>query len=341
MVGALAAQLAPFLFVPPETPGGAWSLTGYMAVVLASLPVLARRLHPGLLLLVSTFGIALYAVAEPVPPQPIWYGPLICMYTVAYQSPRWQRLAALGATALGMVLVIHSFNTAIRELATWSAVFALGALMRTRQEAAAQIAAERERTRIARDLHDILGHAFSVMVVQAESGAALARHDPARAERAFDAIAGTGREAMAQLRGTVGNLRDAPLAPQPGLDDLPELVRRAGNAELAIELTQTGLPRALPADVQLAAYRLVQEALTNVVNHSRARRADVLLEWDSEVFTVCVADDGIGRAAANGHGHGHGHGHGLSGIRERVTAAGGTVEFADGTKGFRVTAAFR
>ena len=114
MAGALAAQLAPFVFVSPEAPGASWSLIGYEAVLISSVPVLFRRLHPGLLLLVSTFGIALYAVAGPVPPQPIWYGPLICMYAVAYQSPRWQRIVALAGTAACMVAVIASVNTAIR-----------------------------------------------------------------------------------------------------------------------------------------------------------------------------------------------------------------------------------
>jgi signal transduction histidine kinase len=354
MAGALAAQLAPFLFVPPETPGAQWSILGYGAVALSAVPVLLRRLNPAVLLLVSTLGIAAYNLVEPVPPQPIWYGPLICMYTVAYQSPRWQRIAALAATGVGMLTVIGSVNTAVRELATWSAAYTLGALMRTRQEASAQLAAERERTRIARDLHDILGHAFSLMVVQSETGAALAKHDPGRAEQAFEAIARTGREAMTQLRGTVGSLREpvassgadlalhtrtrrvASLAPQPGLADLPELVRRTESPGLATKLTETGEPRALSPDVQLAVYRLVQEALTNVVNHSRASEAEVRLEWKEGAFTVSVVDDGVGRGARSTGGHG------LDGIRERVTAAGGSVEFGvNGTKGFRVMAAFR
>lgn len=344
-LGVLAAQVAPFFLVPHEPPGAAWSPLGFGAVVVSAMPVLLRRWHPGLALLASALGIALYNVVESAPPQPIWYGPLICMYTVAYQSPRWQRIAALAATGVGMITVIGSVNTAVRELATWSAAYALGALMRTRQEASAQIAAERERTRIARDLHDILGHAFSVIVVQAETGAALSKvslskvspskHDSDRAEQAFDAIAHTGREAMAQLRGTVSRLRESPRTPQPGLTDLPELVRRTGSDGLTIELHETGEPRALSPDIQLAAYRLVQEALTNVVNHSRARRAEVRLVWEEGGLTVSVVDDGVGRPAGSRGGHG------LNGIRERVAAAGGSVEFANGAKGFHLTAAFR
>jgi signal transduction histidine kinase len=337
-IAVLAAQLAPFLFVTPSDPSQSWSPLGYAAAGLASLPVALRRHVPLLWLFVSTLGIVVYEFGENTAPQPIWFGPLICMYTVAYLSPRIHRVIALAGTGLGMTMFIGSLNTAAREVATWSTAYAIGALMRTRREAAAaaerqaaDLATERERTRIARDLHDILGHAFSLMIVQAETGAALARHDPARAEKAFDTISATGREAMTQLRGTVGNLRQAPRVPQPGLDDIPELVRRTGSTGVTVTLAELGDREKPPPDVQLAAYRVVQEALTNVVRHAGAARAEVTLDWRGDGLRVSIVDDG--RASGTKEGNG------LTGIRERVGAVGGTVEITT-HGGFEITAMF-
>ncbi|NUT32790.1 MAG: sensor histidine kinase [Hamadaea sp.] len=337
----LMLQSAPFLFTRSAgTAWEGWSAQGYWPVLLTSLPVLTRRWQPGISLAVSAVGIAAYAVIESGPAQPIWYGPLVIFYTVAYQAGRIERLLCVIGTVLGAVSVIGSVNTAVRELATWSAAYALGTLARTRKEAAAasraqaeQLAAERERTRIARDLHDILGHAFSLMIVQAEAGGAVARSDPGKAEAAFDAISAHGREAMGQLRSAVGALRDR--SPQPSLADIPQLVRRTQRSGLSVAFAETGSARDLPPDVQLAAYRLVQEALTNVVKHSGASRADVSLAWGPRELSVTVEDDGHGPGADGG-------GHGLIGIRERVTAAGGTVEtgVAGQGRGFRVAAVF-
>lgn len=337
----LLLQSSPFLFTRPEGGGwDGWSARDYWPVLVTSLPVLTRRWQPGLSLAIAAVGIAAYAVVEPGPAQPIWYGPLLIFYTVAYQAGRIERLLCVIGSFVGAISVIGSLNTGIRELATWSTAYALGALARTRKEAAAasraqgeQLAAERERTRIARDLHDILGHAFSLMIVQAEAGAAVARSDPGKAEAAFDAISAHGREAMGQLRSAVGALRDR--VPQPSLADLPQLVRRTQRPGLSVALAETGDARELPPDVQLAAYRLVQEALTNVVKHSGATRADVTVEWTAQDVRVSVEDDGRGPA-------GEGGGHGLIGIRERVTAVGGSVEtgVARQGSGFRVAAVF-
>jgi signal transduction histidine kinase len=338
----LAAQSGPYVFSRRFDGVGPWTFADYWPVLVTSLPVLLRRWQPTYALFVTAFGIAAYAVVETGPQQPIWYGPLVCFYTVAYQSPARQRFLALIVTAAGMLSIIGSLNTAIRELATWSAAYTLGTLARTRrdgaaraQEQAAQLAAERERTRIARDLHDILGHAFSLMVVQAEAGGAVARQDPGRAEAAFDAISGAGRTAMAQLRAAVSELRESPLAPQPGLADLPELVRGTRHDGLDVKLTQRGEPRLLPPDVQLAAYRVIQEALTNVIRHGEATCAEVDVMWEGQSMRVSVTDDGRGADKPV-------PGNGLIGLVERVAAAGGTVEFGAPTQGggFRVTAVF-
>ncbi|WP_155373273.1 sensor histidine kinase [Catellatospora vulcania] len=336
----LAAQSAPYFFTRRLPEDGSWTFAAYWPVLVTSLPVLLRRWQPTYALLLTAVGIAAYAIAGTGPAQPIWYGPLVCFYAVAYQSPPRQRLVVLVVTAAGMLSIIQSVNTAVREMATWSAAYMLGTLARTRREAAAreraqaaQLAAERERTRIARDLHDILGHAFSLMVVQAEAGGAIARRDPVRAEAAFDAISDAGRSAMAQLRAAVGGLRE-PSAPQPGLADLPELVRGTRHDGLDVSFTEHGDPRPLAPDVQLAVYRVVQEALTNVVRHAAATSARVSLTWDGGCTRVSVADDGRGTGPVT-------PGNGLVGLGERVAAAGGLVEFGpDPAGGFRVTAVF-
>ncbi|HCT77561.1 MAG TPA: two-component sensor histidine kinase [Micromonosporaceae bacterium] len=332
----LLAQSGPFLFaqrIDPEP----WTFLDYLPVLWACMPVFFRRYQPALCVFISALGVGAYGVISHGPAQPIWYGALVCMYTVAYQSPRIQRLATLAITGLGMLIVIGSINTAIRELATWSAAYALGTLGRTRKEAAitaqaqaTQLATERERTRIARDLHDILGHAFSLMVVQAESGAAIARQDPARAEKTFDAISAAGREAMTQLRETVGTLRET-----PSLSNIDSLVLKLKHAGLVANLVVRGEPRQLPDEVQLAAYRVVQEALTNVVKHARAKKVEVIMDWRPESLEMSIVDDGVGNTESEG-------GHGLLGIRERVAAVGGRVDVgpcASGA-GFKVKTVF-
>jgi signal transduction histidine kinase len=178
-------------------------------------------------------------------------------------------------------------------------------------------------------MHDILAHAVSLMVVQAEAGPVVVRSDPERAERAFDAIAHAGRDAMVQLRRLLGVLKadEAQRLPQPTLAELPDLVGDSASLEV------TGERRPVPPDTEVAVYRIVQEALTNTVKHARARQVAVRLEWGREELVVSVADDGQGPSATVAGGYG------LIGIRERAAACGGTAEAgprADG--GFEVRA---
>ncbi|MEV6969599.1 sensor histidine kinase [Hamadaea sp. NPDC051192] len=324
-LGVLLAQSAPFLFATHPA-GEKWV---YWPVLVTSLPALTRRWQPGGSLAVAAVGIAAYAAVDAGPAQPIWYGPLVIFYTVAYQAGRVERVLCVVGTAVGALSVIGSVNTAVRELALWSAAYAIGTLGRTRKEMAAQA----ERTRIARDLHDILGHSLSVMIVQAEGGAAVARTDPGRAEAAFDAISASGREAMGQLRAAVGALRE----PLPQLADLDQLIRTTQRTGLSVRLTERGRPRTLSSDVQVAAYRLVQEGLTNVVKHAEATSADVVLDWTSGL-RVSVTDDGRGAPSQGARPAGHG----LIGLRERVGAVGGQVFIGPGEqgKGFSVAAVF-
>jgi signal transduction histidine kinase len=222
--------------------------------------------------------------------------------------------------------------------------YALGTGTRARRTQALALAGRgeaavlRERTRIARDLHDILTHAVGVMVVQAEAGPLLVRRDPDRADAAFAAIAATGRDAVEQLRRAVGSLRepaDGPLD-QPGLTQLPALVDRVRATGLDARLAVTGAPVTPPADVGVAAYRIVQEALTNVVRHAQARSVKVGLEYAARTLTVSVIDDGRGAAGPGRTAPGFG----IVGMRERAQACGGTLHTGAGSdgRGFRVSA---
>ena len=183
----------------------------------------------------------------------------------------------------------------------------------------------RSERRIARELHDVVGHAVSVMTVQAAGVRMLLNPEQQREREALLVVEQTGRQALAEMRRMVGVLRsleeDAPdLAPQPGLQQVDKLVEQARNAGLPVELRVEGEPVELPAGVDLTAYRIVQEGLTNATKHSRAKHAEVLVSYDDGHVEVTVSDDG------EGGGGGDSGGHGLVGIRERVSVYGGELE---------------
>jgi signal transduction histidine kinase len=196
--------------------------------------------------------------------------------------------------------------------------------------------AARERERIAREIHDIVAHSVSLMVVQAEAGLVLVA-DADRAATTFGTISDTGREALTQLDRALGVLRGDGPSRQPvtGLDDLPELIDRARLSGLDVELIEDARPDAVPADLGAAAYRLVQEAVTNTVKHAGARRIRIRLRWQGTGLRVEVSDDGRGPATAPAAS-----GRGLVGMRERVHAFGGELRTGpgDGGVGFLVTA---
>lgn len=213
--------------------------------------------------------------------------------------------------------------------------------LESERRAAEERAAERERARIARDMHDVLAHSISLMVVQAEAGPVVLDTAPARAAAAFGAIAGTGREALDQLRRMLAVLRDeeGTRAPQPTVHDLPELTRKVARAGVEVRCTTEGEPRPLPADCGVAAYRIVQEALTNVVKHAAADRVAVRLDYGREKLGITVTDDGRGPGVGGSAGsRSPGHGHGLIGIRERAAAHGGIARTGPGPggRGFEV-----
>ncbi|MZF85532.1 sensor histidine kinase [Streptomyces sp. SID5643] len=292
------------------------------------------------------------------------YGPVLLTVALACFSAvvaghRRAALAAMGMLWAGHVLVAHwlfrwlppSGDSAVSwgeeiVVATWLvAIAAVSELFRVRREqwirdraeraVAARRRADEERLRIARELHDVLAHSISVINVQAGVGLALLDTDPEQARTALTTIKDQSKEALGEVRQVLDTLRapgDAPRTPAPGLDRLPELVEQAAGAGLAVDVE--GKPPRLAPGTDLAAFRIVQEALTNVVRHSGSRHARVHLAHDARVLRLRVDDDG----PATGDDAG-GSGNGLAGMRERAAALGGTIEAGprpDG--GFRVLA---
>jgi signal transduction histidine kinase len=196
-------------------------------------------------------------------------------------------------------------------------------LEREREERARDAVTE-ERARIARELHDVVGHSVSVMTVQASAVRRLLQPEQEREREALLIVEQTGREALAEMRRMVGVLRrpeESPaLAPQPSLEHLGKLVEQAREAGLPVELRVEGEAVQLPAGVDLTAYRLVQEGLTNALKHARARQAEVVVRYGDGQVELTVSDDG------RGGGGGDGGGHGLVGMRERVAVYGGRLE---------------
>jgi signal transduction histidine kinase len=193
-----------------------------------------------------------------------------------------------------------------------------------------------ERTRIARELHDIIAHSVTTMVVQAGAAEQVVDDDPEHVRKALATIRDTGTGALAEMRRVVAVLRDidepGELSPQPGVDALPDLVEDARSAGLDATLEVRGEVRPLPGGVDLAAYRIVQEALTNVRRHADATAVRVGLDYSADDVRIEVVDDGVGSSDPSG-------GHGLVGMRERASLYGGRVEAgaADGA-GFVVRA---
>jgi signal transduction histidine kinase len=209
------------------------------------------------------------------------------------------------------------------------------------READALRAVVEERTRIARELHDIVGHSVSVMTVQTSGVRRLLRPEQEQEREALLAVERTGREALAEMRRVVGALRDpeeAPsLAPQPSLSRVEALVTRARETGLPVDLEIEGEPVPLPAGVDLTAFRLVQEGLTNAIKHAAAHHADVRVRYDGDHVEIEVSDDGQGAGAVDAASNGGGHG--LAGMRERVSIYGGELEAGPRVEGgFRLRA---
>ncbi|GLW63280.1 two-component sensor histidine kinase [Actinomadura rubrobrunea] len=333
----------------------------------ASVPLLWRRRRPSLVACAVGAGTVAMHLSDVLTDLPA--AQLVATYTFAALCPPVRRLVlgAVTAVVLAAAVLLGSAQTLgpggtgaklLVAAAPFVVAYAMGTSARARRDRIAMLeerarrlaeeqdaAAARERERIAREMHDILAHSMSMVAVQAEAGPVAVRSDPARAEEMFDAISDTAREALAQLRRTLGVLRaDEPSRrPQPGLEALPALIAGVRRAGLDVSLEEDGTARRVPADLSVTAYRVVQESLTNTVKHAGARSARVRLRWGGGALRLEVRDDGRGpngAAGPRGEDAAGTGGHGLIGMRERVAAVGGELSYGPGPdgRGFRVAA---
>jgi signal transduction histidine kinase len=234
--------------------------------------------------------------------------------------------------AVAAGLVTGELNARGRRLQT------LAEQLRLEREERARTAVLQERTHIARELHDVVAHSISVMVVQVGGARRIMQLEPDTAREALTSAEQTGRQALAELRRLLGVLRsvgrDNALAPQPGLAQLDQLVAQMCQSGLSVSVAVDGVQQALSPGIDLAAYRIVQEALTNTLKHSTGTHASVRLCWKPERLGIVISDDGVDkpRTAAQQPGHG------LIGMRERVALYGGSFSAERNGHGFVVTA---
>jgi signal transduction histidine kinase len=327
-----------------DIPAWAWVLVAGECA-----PLAVRRRWPLPVVLVVGLLSAAYGLSS-LPDPPVYYAGLVALYTVAAHATARLAYIALAVSALtiAVTLVLDAPNADYQDVtvvvATWATAFMLGESARHRRERAARLeertaqlertnaaeaaaAVEAERNRISRELHDAVAHHVSMMVVQAEAGPVVVDREPDKAVAAFDAISASGKQALAEMRQLLGVLKktdEAPLAPQPGIDQVPDLVGRAESAGLAISVTVKGDRPPLPLAVDLSAYRVVQEALTNCVRHAPSALVQVVLEYGDDLV-IDVSDDGPEGDRVDWGDAPASTGNGLTAMRERVAMVGGTL----------------
>jgi signal transduction histidine kinase len=322
------------LLLHTRTPRELWLV---IPIVIAYSALAWRRTRPLVagVVMFATWIISNVVIADLEPLQTPLIAVLVLSYAMgAYTDGRQAALAAL-LIVVGMTGVVATFEQSVFTDFIFPTAFALvawlaGRGLRTRtrlteelheaavqaqeaHEAEAARAAADERRRIAREMHDVVAHSVSVMVVQAGGARRILERDPRRAVEAAAHIEDVGRAALTEMRWLLGVLHHADeRAPQPTLRQLDALVERTRAAGLPVSLTVEGEPRSLPAGKDLAAYRVVQEALTNAIKHAGATPTEVTVRWEPSHLELEIVD--TGSHAANGHGGGHG----LVGMEERV-----------------------
>jgi signal transduction histidine kinase len=348
---ALALGLAAYSQIEIWSPGiavgvGPADVTGTKAVLvptmlIATLSLALRRRFPFAVLCVVMGASAAQALLTvPIEGMAAALTLVIAVYSLAAHTTRGRALTGLAIALAAAIPVDEDASDFTFAAFLFGGTWLVGRALRMNrlrarelEELAAELANEREerarlavaaeRARIARELHDVVAHSVSTMVVQAEAGEALLDRHPKRAREAFQSIETTGREALAEMRRLLGLLRrgdhELALVPQPSLGHLEQLLGRVREAGLPVELEVEGHPRPLPPGLDLSAYRIVQEALTNTLKHAGRARAWVTVRYGDQALELEIADDG--------HSGGNGaSGHGLSGMRERVRLFGGEVE---------------
>jgi signal transduction histidine kinase len=316
------------------------STLGVVLGIAETLPLLVRRRFPiGVLALVTAVGLAMV-------PLGVWFLPLqigVALYTLATICDRRTSRLAGAATVVAVAAALAAagsirFGDAVARVVFLGAAWLLGdgigsrrAYVREIEEKAARLEREHEsearrataeeQARIARELHDVVAHALSVIVIQAAAADDVFEIDPARVREPIRAIEDAARSALGDLRRVLGILQDdTAYQPQPGLATLDTLVEQVRATGLAVSLEIEGAPRPLPAAVDLSAYRIVQEALTNTLKHAGAEHANVRVRYGDELGLE-VRDDGVGAGP-----EGSPAGSGLIGMRERAAMLGGTVD---------------
>ncbi|MDQ4492317.1 sensor histidine kinase [Sinomonas sp. ASV486] len=302
--------------------------------VFAAGPALGYRLDNSTATLAGGMSI-IWALGARVPLAVGLWGTVILLLTVSvgFADPVGSLIwnAAVMFAVFGISRLLTSRKRALAALEATARE--LGAS----RDAEARAQVELERTRISRELHDVVAHAVSVMVVQAGAAESILDTDPARARRALGAVQTTGREALNELRAMLAGLRSgsesAALAPQPGLADVPELLDRLRASGLTVDIATSGEPHTLAPAVDLAAYRVVQESLTNVVKHAGAAPARIAYQYGPRSLRIDIDDDGtavptavpsspVGAVPVTSRSGGLG----LRGMRERVELCGGSLE---------------
>ncbi|MCX4558889.1 sensor histidine kinase [Streptomyces umbrinus] len=344
-----------------------------VTLLLCLVIALRRRLPEKMLLLAVAVGVAQLALDVSVVPAD--FALLVITYTVASNGTRWASRLALTAGLLAAPLSQLRWpdgNTSgaghvaivVFQMVPFALAWVLGDSLRTRRayfaqleeraarlekerEAQAKVAVAAERARIARELHDVVAHNVSVMVVQADGAAYVLDSAPDQAKKALETISGTGRQALAEMRRLLGVLRtgehqeSGEYVPQPDVEQLDDLVEQCRSSGLPVDFKIEGTPRPLPSGVELTAYRIVQEALTNTRKHGGPNTgASVRLVYFDDGLGLLVEDDGKGAPhELYEEGGADGRGHGLIGMRERVGMVGGTLDAGPRPGGgFRISA---
>jgi signal transduction histidine kinase len=373
-LAAAAVGLSLLASALPFDPGSARAWAAYLLVLAHTLPLAVRRRWPLATLtagLVTGAAFALLGLNLVV----LTVALLIYVYTVAARCPRRVSLTGLAATEATIVLVWlvrprtigSDASTLIVDCLILAAAWWLGDGTRRRQEAVAaaqQRAAEleqareelarravtEERLRIARELHDVVAHSMSIIAVQSGVGVHVLDSQPEEARKALAAVEATSRQALVEMRRLLGVLRQeaeprGSLAPAPGLAEVEALAAEVARAGVRVEVRIEGTPAELPAGLDLSAYRIVQEALTNVVRHAGPATARVRIAYGEAEVVVEVTDDGKGVESASGRQPTASDrqirrsGHGIPGMRERAALYGGTLEAGPlPGGGFRVAA---
>ncbi|GHD20694.1 two-component sensor histidine kinase [Streptomyces violarus] len=351
------------------SPAVAVPLTLLLCLVVA----LRRRLPEKMLLLATAVGVA--QLITDVERGPADFALLVIVYTVAAEGARWASRFALGAGLCAAPLaqlrwtsdqtgVAGNIVLAVLETVPFALAWVLGDSIRTRRayfaqleeratrlekerEAQSKVAVAAERARIARELHDVVAHNVSVMVVQADGAAYVLDAAPDQAKKALETISSTGRQALAEMRRLLGVLRTGEhqeageYVPQPDVQQIEDLVEQCRTSGLPVDFKVEGTPRPLPSGVELTAYRIVQEALTNTRKHGGPNAgASVRLVYFDDGLGLLVEDDGKGAPhELYEEGGFDGQGHGLIGMRERIGMVGGTLDAGPRPGGgFRISA---